>query len=477
MNKSLHVDICVIGAGSGGLSVAAGAAQLGLDVALIEKGEMGGDCLNTGCVPSKALLAAAKAAQNFRKSKKFGITQQDPNVDFSGVKDHVFNVIGKIEPHDSQERFEGLGVKVFRDHGEFTGNKTLKAGDQEITARYFVIATGSRAAVPPIEGLEPDKVLTNENIFELREKPQHLIIIGGGPIGVEMAQAHRRLGCEVTILDMGSILPNDDPELVDVVRTSLKAEGVEIAESVKVEKINHADEGSVEVTIEKDGKKEIISGSHLLIAAGRKVNVDGLGLEQAGVEYDRRGIKTDERLRTSQKHIFAAGDVAGGPQFTHVAGYHAGIIIKNIIFKIPAKVDFKALPWVTYSDPELANVGMTEDMAREKHGDKIKVTKWTFKENDRALAENRTEGLIKVITDKKGKILGAGIAGLHAGELISTWGLAISQGLKIGALTNTIIAYPTLSEISKRAAGAYYTPSLFSDRTRKLVTFLRKLPF
>ncbi len=477
MSKNLHVDICVIGAGSGGLSVAAGAAQLGLDVALIEKGEMGGDCLNTGCVPSKALLAAAKAAQNFRKSEKFGIAPQEPSINFSDVKDHVFNVIGKIEPHDSQERFEGLGVKVFREHGEFIDSKTLKAGNQKITARYFVIATGSRASVPPIEGLEPDKVLTNENIFALRAKPSHLIIIGGGPIGVEMAQAHRRLGSDVTVLDMGSILANDDPELVDVVRRSLQNEGVQFIENVKVEKVQHKGTENIDVVIDKNGKKEVINGTHLLVAAGRKVNTDGLGLEQAGVEYDRRGIKTDKRLRTSQKHIFAAGDVASGPQFTHVAGYHAGIIIRNTIFKVPAKVDFKALPWVTYSDPELANVGMTEEMARKAHGDKIKVTKWTFKENDRALAENRTEGMIKVITNHKGKILGAGIVGAHAGELISTWGLAISQGLKIGALTSTIVAYPTLSEISKRAAGAYYTPSLFSDRTRKIVAILRKLPF
>ncbi len=477
MSAPLHVDICVIGAGSGGLSVASGAAQLGMDVALIEKGEMGGDCLNTGCVPSKSLLAAAKIAQGFRKSKKFGIKPVEPDINFSAVKDHVFDVIAKIEPHDSQERFEGLGVKVFREHGEFIDSKTMKTGDQEITARYFVIATGSRAAVPPIEGLEADKVLTNETIFEQREKPEHLIVIGGGPIGVEMAQAHRRLGCDVTVLDIGSILPKDDPDLVDIVRTSLKEEGIRILENIKVTSVTHKEDSSVSVAIEQDGKAKTIEGSHLLVAAGRQVNVDNLGLEKAGVEYDRKGIKTDKRLRTSQKHIFAIGDVAGGPQFTHVAGYHAGIIIKNVIFKIPGKIDYTALPWVTYSDPELANVGMTEEMARKEYGDTIKTIEWKLKENDRALAENRTEGLIKVIMDKKGRILGAGIVGPGAGELISLWGLAISQGLKIGALTNMIIAYPTLSEISKRAAGSYFTPSLFSDRTRKITSLLRKLPF
>ncbi|PCJ95213.1 MAG: dihydrolipoamide dehydrogenase [Zetaproteobacteria bacterium] len=476
MTKDNQFDLCVIGAGSGGLSVAAGAAQLGLNTVLIEKAEMGGDCLNTGCVPSKALLQAAKVAQGFRKSDAFGIKSQEPNIDFSAVKDHVFDVIAAIEPNDSQERFEGFGIKVIREAAHFVDAHTVKAGNETICARYFVIATGSRASVPPIEGLEPDKVFTNENIFDLRQKPEHLVIIGGGPIGIEMAQAHKRLGSKVSVLDMGPIAPKDDPELVEILRTRLIEEGIELYEYVSIKNVTHAD-GSVSITAKKDGKEFNVEGSHLLVAAGRIPNTD-LDLEKADVEYDRSGIKVDARLRSSQKHIFAAGDVAGGPQFTHVAGYHAGIIIRNICFKIPAKVDYTALPWVTYTDPELANVGLTEAMAIEKHGkDRVKIISWNFDENDRAQSERRTEGMIKVTCLKKGKILGVTIIGPSAGELIGLWTLALSKGMKIGDITSIIAPYPTLGEISKRAAGAWFTPSLFSDRTRFIVRLLKKLPF
>lgn len=476
MNNDNQFDICIIGAGSGGLSVAAGAAQLGLKTALIEKAEMGGDCLNTGCVPSKALLYAAKTAQGFRKSDAFGIKSQEPEIDFSAVKDHVFEVISKIEPNDSQERFEGFGIKVIREKANFIDEYSVQAGEQIITAKYFVIATGSRASLPPIKGLEADKAFTNENIFNLREKPDHLVIIGGGPIGIEMAQAHKRLGCKVSVLDMGSIAPKDDPQLVDILRTHLISEGIDLHEKISVKSVNH-EANNVTFTIEKDGKTLEIKGSHLLIAAGRRANTD-LDLDKAGIDYDRFGIKTDKRLRTSQKHIFAAGDVAGGPQFTHVAGYHAGIIIRNICFKIPAKVNYKALPWVTYTDPELANVGLTEAMAIEKLGkEKVKTVTWNFDENDRAQAQHQTVGMIKIVVTKKGKILGASIIGANAGELISLWTLAINKGMKLGDITAMIMPYPTLSEISKRAAGSWFTPSLFSDRTRSIVALLQKLPF
>lgn len=476
MTKKIHVDLCIIGAGSGGLSVASGAAQLGLDVALIEKAEMGGDCLNTGCVPSKALLAAAKHAQSFRSSEKFGIKPQEPDIDFAAVKDHVFDVIAQIEPHDSQERFEGLGVKVFREFGKFLDAKTVQAGDTQITAKNFIISTGSKAAIPPIDGLNKDKIFTNENIFELRQRPQHLAIIGGGPIGVEMAQAHKRLGSDVTIIDMASIMAGDDPELVEIIRETLVDEGIRLIEGANIEKIMHQDDGSVKIRVKKDEDFDIIQASHLLVAAGRAPNLD-IDLDKAGIEHDRRGIKVDARLRTNKKHIFAIGDVAGGPQFTHVAGYHAGIIIKNIVFKLPGKVDYTALPWVTYSDPELAHVGLKEDEARTKFGDSIKTVKWQIKDNDRATAERKSNGLIKVVMRKNGKIIGASIVGPNAGELIGPWILAISSGLKIGAFANMIAPYPTMGEISKRAASAYYTPSLFSDRTRKMTGLLRKLPF
>ncbi len=476
MTKTIKVDLCIIGAGSGGLSVAAGAAQLGLETVLLEHAEMGGDCLNTGCVPSKALLAAGKRAQMHRKSDIKGIAPHEPDIDFSAVKDHVFETIKTIEPNDSPERFSNLGVNVILEEGRFIAPDTIQAGEHIITARYFIIATGSRAVVPPIRGLDKDKIFTNETIFALRDKPDHLLIIGGGPIGVEMAQAHRRLGCAVSVFDMGAILPRDDQSNVEIVRKVLLDEGVELHENIAVKEVIHG-ANDITIIIEKDGKKQKISGSHLLIAAGRAPNIETLDLEKAGIAYDKKGITVDPHLRTSTKNIFAIGDVAGGPQFTHVAGYHAGIIIKQICFKMFwAKVDYKALPWVTYTDPELAQVGLTETAAREKHGDNIKITSWHLDENDRAIAERITTGQIRVVTNKKGAILGASIVGPQAGELIGLWALAISSGLKISAVTSMIAPYPTLGEISKRAASAWYTPSLFSDKTRKIVKFLQKLP-
>lgn len=477
MTNTVTADICVIGAGSGGLSVAAGTAQLGLKTVLIERAEMGGDCLNTGCVPSKALLAAAKRAQMHRKDDIKGIQPHEPAIDFSAVKDHVFDTIAAIAPHDSVERFEGLGVTVMRQSARFTGPNTLSAGPHSVAARYFVIATGSRAAVPPIPGLDAAKVLTNETIFALRGRPDHLLIIGGGPIGIEMAQAHRRLGAQVSVFDMGPILPKDDPDHVQIVRASLQKEGIKLYERVSIKTVSHH-ENSHTLTISlQDGAVSEISGSHLLVAAGRAPNIGDLDLDKAGIAHTKTGVTVDTRLRTSNKRIFAIGDVAGGPQFTHVAGYHAGIVIRNICFKMPAKVDYKALPWVTYCDPELAQVGLTESMAREQFADKIKTVTWSFHENDRAVAERATAGQIKVITDVKGRILGASIVGPQAGELIGMWALAISAGLKIGAITGMIAPYPTLGEVSKRAAGAWYTPTLFSDRTRRIVRLLQKLPF
>lgn len=477
MTKTIKADICIIGAGSGGLSAAAGAAQLGLKTVLIERAEMGGDCLNTGCVPSKAFLAAAKRAHAHRKDDIKGIKAHEPEIDFAAVKDHVFDTIRAIEPNDSQERFENLGVTVIRESARFTGPDTVQAGDHIIKTRHFVIAIGSRAVVPPIPGLEKDKAFTNETIFALREKPDHLLIIGGGPIGMEMAQAHRRLGCKVSVFDMASILPRDDQNNVAVVRQALLDEGVALHEKVSIKHVRHTETG-ITLTIERDGKTEDINGSHLLVAAGRAPNTDGLDLEKAGVVYDKKGITVDAHLRSSNKKIFAIGDVAGGPQFTHIAGYHAGIIIRQVCFKMFwAKVDYKALPWVTYTDPELAQVGLTEAEARKKHGDGIKVVEWRFDENDRAIAERTTKGQIRVVTNKKGLILGASIVGPQAGELSGLWTLAVANNMKIGAITNMIAPYPTLGEVSKRAAGAWYTLSLFSDKTRGGVRFLQKLPF
>ena len=473
MTNEITADICVIGGGSGGLSVAAGASQMGADVVLLESGKMGGDCLNYGCVPSKAMIAAAHAAHAVRSAGRFGIDSGEPTVDFEKVHDHVHGVIGAIAPHDSVERFEGMGVRVIQERGRFVGPKRVQAGDTVITAKRIVISTGSRAGVPPIPGLEDVPFLTNETVFDKKSAPDHLIVIGGGPIGSELAQAHRRLGCKVTILEMFSVLGKDDPELTEVVKNRMKSEGIVMREGIKIMQVERTDNG-VAVVIEDGGKEERVEGSDLLVSAGRVPNLDGLDLEAAGIDYDKRGVTVDARLRTSNKKVFAIGDVAGGFQFTHVAGYHAGIVIRNVLFRLPAKVDYSALSWVTYTDPELAHVGMTEVQAKEKHGD-IRVLRHSFAENDRAQAELETDGMAKVITTAKGVIVGASIVGPHAGELLQSWILPIQKKMKIGAVAGLIIPYPTLGEVNKRAAGSYYTPKLFSEKTKKIVRFLLKL--
>ncbi len=470
MAKRIKADICVIGAGSGGLSVAAGAVQMGARTVLIERDAMGGDCLNTGCVPSKALLAAAKQAYGMGAGEPFGIASAKAEVDFAKVQDHVHSVIAAIAPNDSVARFEALGVTVIKDHARFRDGGTVIAGNAEISARRFVVATGSRAAVPPIPGLDKVPFYTNENLFENRECPDHLIIVGGGPIGMEMAQAHRRLGARVTVLEGLRAFNRDDPELSAIVIDRLRRDGVEILEGVKVASVS-GEAGKISVEIDDRGEKRTIDGSHILIATGRRANVEGLDLEKAGIEYNERGLKLDDRLRTTNKHVFGVGDVAGGLQFTHVAGYHAGIVIRNALFRVPARADHSAVPWVTFTDPELAHVGETEVSARDRNM-KINVLRWHLAENDRAQAERQTEGVIKVITDTHARVLGATIVGPHAGELILPWVLAKSQALKLSAMASVIAPYPTLSEISKRVAGSYYTPTLFSPKTRMLVRFL-----
>ncbi len=474
--QTIQTDICVIGAGSGGLSVAAGAVQMGASVVLIEKGKMGGDCLNTGCVPSKAILAAGHVAQTMRDAHNFGIEAIEPNVDWEKVHGHIHNVIAEIEPNDSVERFEGLGVNVIQAAAEFVDENTVKAGDSMIKAKYVVVATGSSAFVPPIDGVNDVPYFTNENIFDKKEKVEHLIIIGGGPIGIELAQAHRRLGAKVTVIEVMKLLAKDDPDLTSIVIEHLSQEGINFHEGVNNLRFEQHENGIHaffdEATSDKTQVCDI-QGSHLLIATGRKANVKGLNLEAAGIAYTPRGIEVDSRLRSSNKRVFAIGDVAGPYQFTHMAAYQAGIIIRNMLFKLPAKVDYSAVPWVTYTDPELAHVGITEADAKAQ-GKEVRILKWSFEENDRAQAEQRTEGLVKVVVTPKGLILGASIVGLHAGELIQPWILAISQKMKIGAMASAIAPYPTLAEVNKRIAGSFYTKKLFSEQTKKIVRFLMR---
>jgi len=433
---------------------------------------MGGDCLNFGCVPSKALLAAAHAAHRHARAARFGVMSPPATVDFQRVHDHVRDVIAGIAPHDSVERFEGLGVTVIRAEARFAAPDRVVAGETAIAARRFVIATGSRPMVPPIPGLERVSYLTNETIFDLTEAPAHLVIVGGGPIGCELAQAHRRLGARVTVVEMASILGNDDPELADVVRVRLRAEGVALLEETPVRRVEPAP-GGVAVIAGADGAETRIEGSHLLIAAGRTPNVDGLGLEAAGIAFERRGIAVDARLRTTNRRVYAIGDAAGPYPFTHTAAYQAGIVLRNALFRLPAKVDYRALPWVTFTDPELAQVGMTEAKARAA-GLRIRVLRWPFAENDRARAERETDGFVKVVTTARGRILGAGIVGPSAGELIQPWELAIRERLKIGAMAGLIAPYPTLAEVNKRAAGSFYAARLFGEGTRRLVRFLAR---
>ena len=469
MTGPLAPDLCIIGAGSAGLATAAGAAQMGAEVVLIERGLMGGDCLNFGCIPSKSLLAAARLADLARRGAALGITSARPDVHFAAAADSVRNVIAAIAPNDSAERFEGFGVRVLRSEARFMSPRSLRAGELEIRPRRFVIATGSHPAVPPIPGIADVPYLTNETIFANRERPDHLIVIGGGPIGIEMAQAHRRLGAQVTVLDVGPVLPRDDPELVASLTGHLAGEGIAIRSGVEIAGIER-DGDSI---VARLAEGESVVGSHLLVAAGRYPSIEALDLTAAGIEATAKGITVDARLRTTNRRAFAIGDVAGGPQFTHIALYHAGIVIRNALFRLPAKVDYRALPWVTYTDPELAQVGLTEAAARAA-GEDVQVLRWPFSENDRAQTERDIEGLVKVVLGRNGHVLGASILGAAAGDLILPWALAISQRLKIGAFANLIVPYPTRGEASKRAAGCYYTPRLFSPRIRRLVRFLAR---
>ena len=469
MNR-IKTDICVIGGGSGGLSVAAGAVQMGADVVLLEGGKMGGDCLNYGCVPSKALIAAGKAAHAMGAGAAFGITPVTPEIDFAAAKDHVRSVIAGIEPHDSVERFEGLGVKVITEFGRFISPTEVQAGDTIITARRFVISTGSSPFVPPIPGLDQVTYYTNEDIFDLRDRPRHLIVIGGGPIGMELAQAHRRLGSDVTVLEGMKALGKDDPELAAIALKKIRAEGVEIVEGALASEIA-MDADSIVVKT-KDGAE--YRGSHLLMAVGRKPNLDNLGLEEAGIERERAGVTVDASMKTSNRRVYAIGDAAGGLQFTHMAGYHAGVIIRSALFGLPAKASSTHIPWATYTEPEIAQVGMTEAEARAAHGDRLEVLRFGYDENDRARAELKTDGLIKVMV-VKGRPVGASIVGAQAGELISVWALAISAKLKISQVAGMVAPYPTLGELNKRVAGQYYTPRLFqNDWVKRIVRFVQR---
>ena len=477
MPELLKPDICVIGAGAGGLSVAAAAAAFGASVVLVEKGKMGGDCLNAGCVPSKSLIAAAKHARAIARAASFGLAAQPPEVDFAKVSKHVHDVIAAIAPNDSKERFTGLGVRVIEGSARFKNRRTVTVDDRiEIRARRFVIATGSSPSVPPIPGLSATPHFTNETVFELAERPEHLVVIGAGPVGLELAQAFRRLGSAVTVLEAAQPLAHEDPECVQAVLEQLVREGVDLRSPVEVVRIEAVD-SKIAVVVRAAGSEQTseqtILGSHLLVATGRRANTEDLGLKEARVAANEQGILVDEGLKTANKRIYAVGDVVGALQFTHVANYHAGIVIRNVLFRQPAKVNEDVIPRVTFTDPELAHVGLTEAQARER-GVKVRVLRWPCHENDRAQAERTTGGHIKVVTDRKGTVLGATIVGVSAGEMITSWTLAVTQRLNVRAFAGIVVPYPTLGEIGKRAAITYFTPSLTSSWVRRIIGLLRR---
>jgi pyruvate/2-oxoglutarate dehydrogenase complex dihydrolipoamide dehydrogenase (E3) component len=473
MPELLKPDICVIGAGSGGLSVAAAAAAFGVPVVLVEKGRMGGDCLNFGCVPSKSLLAAGKHAHAIAQAPAFGVSASRAEVAYGDVHRHVHEVIAAIAPMDSKERFGGLGVRVIEGAARFRDKRTVVVGEEiEIRARRFVVATGSSPAVPPIPGLAETPHLTNETVFDLTTRPEHLLVIGAGPIGLELAQAFRRLGSRVTVVEAAQPLAREDPECAAIVLDALAREGIDIRAGAEVVRVEAAEAGVKMIVRTGDGE-QAIEGSHLLVAAGRRANAAGLDLENAAIRYDGGGIKVDKGLKTTNKRVYAIGDVAGGAQFTHAANYHAGLVIRNALFRLRVEADDGVIPRVTFTDPELAQIGLSEAEARRRRLG-FNVLRWPYHENDRAQAERETLGHIKVLTDRKGRILGATIVGAAAGELITTWTLAISQGLNIRALTGIVVPYPTLAEVGKRAAITYFTPGLTSPWVRRIIGMLRR---
>jgi len=466
-------DIGVIGGGAAGLTVTAGAAQLGAKTLLIEKeAQLGGDCLHFGCVPSKTLIKSARVYHQMRNAAKFGLPQVElAPVDFRQLSRRIKSVIDTIQKHDSKERFCKLGARVEFGSPTFVDEQKVRLNGSSVTAKNWVIATGSSAAAPAIAGLDQTPYITNREIFYMDRLPSSMIILGAGPIGCEMGQAFNRLGTRVAIVDMAAqILGKEDPDMSGLVKAVMESEGVDFHLKCSIESVRQVgNEKEVAVRTE-DGQTVSLKAEQLLVALGRGANVDGLGLESIGVEFDRRGVKVDSRLRTSQKHIFAAGDVAGGFQFTHAAGYEGGIVISNAVFRLPRKVDYTYLPWCTYTDPPLGSIGMNEAMAKAAG---IETTVWMeeFKDNDRSLADGEKTGRIKMILDGSEKPIGVQILGPHAGDLLAEWVAVLNGKVKLSTLAAAVHPYPTIGEINKKVAGTYFAPKIFSDKVKKTLRF------
>ena len=469
-------DIGIIGGGAGGLTVAAGAAQLGAKTLLVEKEkELGGDCLHFGCVPSKTLIKSAQVYHLMKNAEKFGLPKLDvPPVEFKKVSNRIRSVIDTIQHHDSVERFCRLGARVEFGHPQFNDEHAIRLNGKITSARSWVIATGSSAIIPPIKGLERTPYITNREIFYLDHLPASMVVLGAGPIGVEMAQAFNRFGTAVTVVDMAAqILPKDDPDLTKEVKEILSAEGIRFYCGYSIEAVSDLGSGR-EVIIKdktaKEGRPIRLKAEALLVALGRVANVEGLGLEEIGVEHDRRGIKVDQRMRTNHKNIYAVGDVSGGFQFTHAAGYEGGIVVSNAVFRLPRKADYTYMPWCTFTDPPLGNIGMNETMASAAG---IAYTVWTeeFKDNDRSQAEGEKAGKIKMILNEKETPIGVQILGPHAGDLLAEWVAVLNGKVKLATLAAAVHPYPTIAEINKRVAGNFFSPKIFSEKIQKGLKF------
>lgn len=466
--ERIKADLAIIGAGAAGLVTASGAAQLGRKVVLFEAGEMGGDCLNYGCVPSKAILTAAHKVHAIREAGKYGVRVGEPSVDFAKVRETIQSAITTIEPNDSQERFEGFGVRVVREYAHFVSEDTVASDSIEVKAKRIVVATGTRAFIPPVEGLAEAPYLTNETIWSLETLPEHLIVMGAGPIGMELGQAFRRLGSEVTIIEAGEPLARFEPEHAGLVTDQLMADGVTLHTGKSAARVQSGDAG-ITLTL-SDGEQ--VTGSHLLVATGRKPVLDGLELEAAGVETDARGIVCDDRLRTSNKRVLAAGDIAGKGGLTHLAGWHGSVILRNLYYGLSTAQSSQPIPAAVYTDPPIAQIGLTESQARAEHGDTVKTASWGFDDNDRAIAEHDVRGGVKLVLGKGGKVLGAHAAGARADDLIQIAGAVMARGGTVRDLTSPVAPYPTRGEIFKRAAGSYYEPVVFGSMAKLLARIL-----
>ncbi len=466
-------DIGVIGGGAGGLTVTAGAARLGAKTLLIEKElELGGDCLHFGCVPSKTLLKSAHVYHLMKNSQKFGLPSVEvPPVDFSEISKRIKSVIGVIQHHDSKERFCRLGAQVEFGEPTFTDEHSIRLNGNTYSAKTWVIATGSSPLAPPIEGLAQTDHITNKEIFYLNHLPKSMIILGGGPIGIEMSQAFCRLGSKVSVVDMApQILVKEDLDMADTVKEVLLSEGVAFYLNSSIEEVKDLGPEK-EVTIKTDQGSFISLKAEIIVAAlGRGANVSGLGLEDIGIDYSPQGINVDNRLRTNIKHIYSVGDVNGGFQFTHAAGYEGGIVVSNAIFRLPRKADYTFLPWCTYTDPPLGSIGMNEKSAAEA-GIGYKVWTEEFKDNDRSLAEGETVGKLKMILDDKEKPIGIQILGPHAEDLLNEWVAILNGKVKLSTLAAAIHPYPTIGEINKKVAGSYFSPKIFSEKVQKGLKF------